>query len=230
MVVTNMVGRSKLSVTEQSVIHKCEHLIIKVGKRYREVKIHNRPMQIFMDEHPMAVGKSAVQLGRTVGLTERELLELAVAAPLHDVGKAHEDMAGLLRWFTGKPLTMKLRKIVTKTHTRLGPKMLDLIEEFEGFDGMPYNRRLAEEICLYHHPHIDPQRKKRSTQVKIVSITDQFDARTSVGVQRSHKKSCMSYEVAAREMLLEAEQGWLDRDLTRIFFEECLKLKVVNFS
>jgi HD-GYP domain-containing protein (c-di-GMP phosphodiesterase class II) len=204
-----------------------EGLIRKVKDRFSVVRIYQRDRNIIEFRHPVRVAKLSAEVGKIVGL--KNLDEYKVAACLHDVGKCHEDVEPLMRITRGERYSEERRTIVTTSHTRLGPQVLELLEQFADFRELPYNPDLARELCLYHHPEIDIDRVKRPLEVKILSIVDKYDAMTSGEEDRKHKTPDTP-ESALVKIADLVDLGILDREITHVFVEECLKRELPKFN
>jgi len=131
--------------------------------------------------HSVNVCILSMALGRRLGLSNRELMELGIGAFLHDVGKIEIPDAIL-----NKPakLTAEERKLMDQ-HARYGAAHLLRIQGDRGFSG----RALA--VAFEHHYKANKEnwptyRKKDDINLfsRIVKITDYFDAITTKRVYR----------------------------------------------
>jgi HD-GYP domain-containing protein (c-di-GMP phosphodiesterase class II) len=129
--------------------------------------------------HLDRVSRYACELGRLLGLSEEQLLELHHAAPLHDLGKIALPMDILNK--VGR-LTSEEMEII-KTHTVIGHRILD---------GSPYGvMQCAARIALSHHECWDgsgyPHKLVGNAiplEARIVAVADVYDALMS---QRAYK-------------------------------------------
>lgn len=124
-------------------------------------------------EHTERVGRTAVMIGRVLGMSETQLDSLRQAAPLHDIGKIGIPDAILLK--PGR-LTKQERRTMER-HTLIGADILSN-------SGSPVVA-LAEEIALTHHERWDGQGYPNRLTAeaiplvgRIVAIADVFDALT----------------------------------------------------
>ena len=131
----------------------------------------------------------ALEIGRTMGLTEEELRDLEIGGHIHDVGKVAIPDVILL-----KPTKLTEKEYeVMKLHVKLG---YELVKDL----GLP-ERSL--EVLLYHQEKFDgsgyPFGKKGEEiplLARIYTIADSFEAMTS---RRVYKKA-KPWEVALREL------------------------------
>jgi len=131
--------------------------------------------------HSVNVCILSMALGRRLGLSNRELMELGIGAFLHDVGKVEIPEAIL-----NKPaaLTIEEKKLMDQ-HARFGAAHLLRIQGDGGFSG----RALA--VAFEHHykankDNWSPYHKKDDITLfcRIVKIADYFDAITTKRVYR----------------------------------------------
>ena len=122
-------------------------------------------------EHTDRVARTARILGRTLGLTIDDADLLALAAPLHDIGKIGIPDTVLLK--PGKLTSDEFA--VMKTHAQLGADML------AGSDSPVL--QMGAEIALNHHERWDGTGYPRGLDgdqiplaARIVSVADVFDA------------------------------------------------------
>lgn len=162
--------------------------------------------------HLDRVGRYACEIGRLMGLSPTQILELHHATPLHDVGKI-----GIPSEILNKPsrLTREEMELV-KTHTVIGHRIL------EGSDAPVM--QCAARIALSHHecwdgsgyPH-GISRQAIPLDARIVAVADVYDALMS---QRAYKP-------AWEEELVLAEM----RNLRAIKFDpQILDLFLENIS
>ncbi|HOF83108.1 MAG: HD-GYP domain-containing protein [Acidobacteria bacterium] len=131
--------------------------------------------------HSVNVCILSMALGRRLGLSNRELMELGIGAFLHDLGKIEIPDAIL-----NKPaaLTPEEKKLMDQ-HARFGAAHLLRIQGDRGFSGR------ALSIAFEHHYKANkdnwPSYRKKDTInlfSRIVKITDYFDAITTKRVYR----------------------------------------------
>jgi putative two-component system response regulator len=119
--------------------------------------------------HTRRVGEFTGKLARMLGLTDYEARLIALAAPLHDVGKLAIPDSILL-----KPSQLTVREFKTiKTHTTIGAKLLAGIDH-------PL-LKCASTIALYHHERWDGTGYEGlkgdaiPLEARIVSVADVLD-------------------------------------------------------
>jgi putative two-component system response regulator len=119
--------------------------------------------------HTRRVGELTAKISRELGLTDYEVRLIAVAAPLHDVGKI-----AIPESILTKPSRLTDSEFaIVKTHTTIGAGLL------AGIDYPPLKR--AATIALYHHERWDGtgyEGLKGSAiplEARIVSVADVFD-------------------------------------------------------
>jgi putative two-component system response regulator len=119
--------------------------------------------------HTRRVGDLTAKLSRQLGLTDYEVGLIAVAAPLHDVGKIAIPESILTK--TSKLTDSEFT--IMKTHTTIGAALL------AGIDYPPLKR--AASIALYHHEWWDGagyeglKGNAIPLEARIVSVADVFD-------------------------------------------------------
>ncbi len=132
--------------------------------------------------HSVNVCVLSVALGRRIGLTRRELVELGLSAFLHDLGKLD-----IPKEILDKPAKLDAEEwAIMEKHSHLGAERLIEIKIERGIPSR------AVEVAMEHHIQPDLaggypkfQRKRRlSLYSKIVKITDFFDAMTTKRVYR----------------------------------------------
>ena len=145
-----------------------------------------------MEGHTERLAGLALELGRAIGLAERELERLELGAVLHDVGKIGIPDRILMK---PGPLTQEERAVM-ETHAEIGDRMLASLEPLaavrpivrhhhERWDGQGYPDRLeAEQIPLL---------------ARIVSIADSVEAMSGERPYRPPK--------TGDEVVHELEQG-----------------------
>lgn len=140
-------------------------------------------------EHTKRVGQWSALLAEALGLPEASIMEIRLAAPLHDVGKIAIPDRILLK--PGKLDSDEWN--VMKSHTTIGAKMVS---------GARNSLLLtAEAIALNHHEKWDGSGYPRSLQsdaiplpARIVAVADAFDAMTH---PRPYRKAMPESEALA---------------------------------
>ncbi len=181
-----------------------EHTLDKVKSRFKDQQHH-------MDH----VERYSVAIGKALGVQGDELKELALAAKLHDVGKAFIDPDIL-----NKPGKLAKEEMETiKKHPEIGYWLLKgdkryrklakyIRHHHERWDGLGYPGGLkSEEIPLFS---------------RIISVADAYDAMTTKRVYQKTK----SREEAFRE-LIEHSGTQFDTKIVKVFVEKVL-LKFPN--
>jgi HD-GYP domain-containing protein (c-di-GMP phosphodiesterase class II) len=131
--------------------------------------------------HSVNVCVLSVALGRRMGLSRRELVELGLSAFLHDLGKLD-----IPKEILDKPAKLDPDEwAIMEKHSHLGAERLIEIKIERGIPSR------AVQVAMEHHIQPDLggypkyQRKRRlSLYSKIVKITDFFDAMTTKRVYR----------------------------------------------
>jgi response regulator RpfG family c-di-GMP phosphodiesterase len=124
-------------------------------------------------EHALRVGRSSALLAEAVGLSRKDVEALALAAPLHDLGKVSIPDSVLLKQ---GPLTLDERATI-ETHTTVGARLLA--------GGASEVIQLAHDIALTHHERFDGggyPNGLRGDAIplpgRIVALADVFDSLT----------------------------------------------------
>lgn len=129
------------------------------------------------DGHAQRVSTYSLEIGRHLGLPEKELTALEQSAMLHDIGMIgiHPQVLAQEHRFNRHDME------IIKSHTALGWKLLQ---------SLPFNRT-ERDVVLHHHEKVDgsgyPDGLKGShipITARIVAAADIFDALTS---QRPHR-------------------------------------------
>lgn len=159
--------------------------------------------------HIERVGRMSAALARAAGLDEEFCATIALAAPLHDVGKVAAPDAVLLKSGALEPHERQ----VIERHPETGYRLLD--------GSSSKVLRMAASIARTHHERFDGRgygRGLRAGEIpiegRIVAIVDVFDALTS----DRHYRAALSVEVALREM--RADEGHFDPELLEVFVEQ----------
>ncbi len=160
----------------------------------------------YTEGHTERVSQYAAFLGERLGMPDKQIDNLRMGALIHDIGKIGIDLNILNK--PGK-LTPAERKLI-ETHPALGEKICNPLKS------------LQDVTCIIrnHHERLDGsgypdglQGDEIPLEVRIVSITDVFDALTT---DRSYRPA-MSIEVALAILREEADEGKLDASLVREF-------------
>lgn len=128
--------------------------------------------------HSVNVALLAVRLGERLGMEQRELMQLAEAALLHDVGKTRIPVDILTK--AGRPTEREWRTI--RRHPLIGAEIL---AELQGL------APLTPVVALEHHvdyagggyPDLGPERRPRAIS-QIVSVVDVYESVTGARAYR----------------------------------------------
>jgi len=140
--------------------------------------------------HTQRVGNLSARIASALGLTDREMEVIRLAAPLHDIGKIGIPDDILLK---PGPLTDQ-EYLVIKQHVTIGASILS--------GGTTELLHLAEKVALTHHERWDGTGylglvgEQIPQSARIVSVADVYDALTSV---RPYK-SAWSHEQSVEEI------------------------------
>jgi putative two-component system response regulator len=157
-------------------------------------------------QHTQRVGQWAAMLGQAIGLSQKQVEIIRLAAPLHDLGKI-----GIPDGILLKPAKLTVEEYAqVKRHTDIGRMILS---------GSKFSiLQTAERIALYHHERWDGGGYYGLTgediplEARIVSVADVFDVITHA---RPYKEAS-SFEVAVEVIRQEAGKQF-DPDLVRTF-------------
>ncbi len=166
------------------------------------------------EEHAERLQQYCCQIGRLLGVSEKELDEMSLFAMLHDIGKVGINDAILQK---PAPLTedewLEMRKHpeigfrIAQNNIDLAPISEYILSHHERWDGKGYPRGLcAEEIPMLS---------------RILAIADAYDAMTN---ERVYRKA-MSREAAAAEILRNAGTQF-DPRIARLFIEQVLGIQL----
>jgi HD-GYP domain-containing protein (c-di-GMP phosphodiesterase class II) len=144
--------------------------------------------------HSVNVCVLSLALGKRIGLTRPELMDLGISAALHDVGKLD-----VPKEILEKPAMLDAReRAVIERHSHTGAN--DLIQLMMTHD-LPV---AAVQVALEHHVRADMngypryvRRKRLNLFSRIVKITDYYDAITT---KRVYRKDVLTPEAALRQM------------------------------
>ena len=156
--------------------------------------------------HIERVGRMSAALARAAGMDDRFCATIALAAPLHDVGKVAAPDAVLLKH--GR-LDADERELIER-HAETGYRIL----EGSSSDVL----QMAARIALTHHERVDGTGYTRHlageeipVEGRIVAIVDVFDALTTDRVYRRALPVSEAIEVMRRD------EGHFDRELLEVF-------------
>jgi len=162
----------------------------------------------FLTGHSKRVQELAVGIGRRIGMQEEDLLPLATAARIHDIGLV--GIPGRILWKKRK-LTAQEREIVKK-HPFLGAKLL------EGIPGMDETRRIILEHQEFHdgsgYPH-GLRGEEICRGARILSIAEFFDSITS---ERPHRGGLRPEE--ATQIIRNSMGKIFDEEVCLAFLEQ----------
>jgi response regulator RpfG family c-di-GMP phosphodiesterase len=155
-----------LSNLRESYEATLDAMVSAIESRDYETKHHCRRVQVY-----------AVQLGRRLGLSAEQLVDVSYGSLLHDVGKIGVPDSILLK--PGR-LTEEEWRVMRK-HTLIGHKMISKIKFLKG----------ASDIVLFHHERWDGRGypfglagEDIPLSARIFSVIDSFDAITSKRVYK----------------------------------------------
>ena len=165
-----------------------------LGSTFRALDAALQARDLCTHTHCQRVIYYSLSLGRTMGLSEQELVTLERGVFLHDIGKIHMPDSVLL-----KPgLLSETERTVMQQHPQIG------------FEMLRHNPLLtdAAEIVLTHHERYNGSGYPMGIRgediplgARICAITDTFDALTSIRPYRTP----MSFEEACR--YINSERG-----------------------
>ena len=148
----------------------------------------------------------AVRLGKRIGLSDDQCAALRVAGTIHDIGKVVVPDAVLMK--PGR-LTFEEMKVI-KQHPLEGERICSPLKSL----------RRALPIIRHHHERLDGsgypdglRGERIPLTSRVLQIVDIYDALTT---DRPYRVG-LSVEMAMTTMYEEADRGWLDMDLMRIF-------------
>jgi putative nucleotidyltransferase with HDIG domain len=158
-------------------------------------------------EHSFSVAKYCRQIGAAVGLSDSQLINLLIAAELHDIGKIYipDDILN-------KPGKLNDTEIaIIKSHPAYGAFYLE-------------KRSFSSDVIkgvLYHHERYDGKGYPFGLKgeniplfARIIAIADSFDAMTSKRVY----KNALSYSEAMEEIKKNAGTQF-DPEIAEIFLD-----------
>lgn len=164
--------------------------------------------------HTQRVGKVSELLAEKLGMSPREVIEMRLTAPLHDIGKIGIPDTIL---FKNGPLDANEWKIM-KTHTEIGAHILE--SNFEVL-------KRAQRIALCHHEKYDGsgypsglKGEKIPIEARIVTISDSFDAIVS---KRPYKKAMAVLD--AVDEIVKNSGTQFDPQLVKVFVKIAEKIE-----
>ncbi len=158
--------------------------------------------------HVERVGAYCVEIGRRVGVCDDELAALKTGGVVHDIGKI-----GIPDQILNKPGKLTEEEYaVIKRHPLIGYDILKSLRTF----------RLVLPIVRWHHERPNgtgyPDGLKGDELPllpRITSVADVFDA---ISTDRPYRKA-LPLDQCRSILMGDAEKGWLDIDLVRVFCE-----------
>jgi len=185
-----------------------------IFERHRESYLNSVKMLVaFLDHkdeytkgHCERVTRYAVMLGQALAMDERDIMNLELAALLHDIGKlaVPDDIINK----EGK-LTAQEYDII-KMHPAVGYELIKDIAFLE----------VSKNVLLQHHERIDGKGyplglngAEIDTMSRILSIADAYDAMTS---SRPYRKDALSKESAIGQLKM-SRGSQFDTDIVDVF-------------
>lgn len=168
-------------------------------------------------KHSINVGMISSMIGKWMGYSQVELMDVALAGMLHDIGKSKIPMD-----IINKPARLTPEELeIIKTHPRAGYEILSESKEvnFDVLFGV-----------LEHHEWIDGKGypagssgKKIHEFARIVAVADVFDAMTS---NRSYKGKISPFKAA--DIVMEESAAHLDPEIVQLFLSRIAQFYVGN--
>ncbi|MBU1665439.1 MAG: response regulator [Gammaproteobacteria bacterium] len=157
-------------------------------------------------DHVARVARNALVFGRALGLAAEDLLILRRGAVLHDIGKLGIPDAILLK--PGK--LSEAEWTVMQSHTVIGERLVSGMRRM----------RPAAEIIRSHHERWDasgyPDGLRGEAIPLLARVFQLVDIHDALAYERPYKTALAAAEVAGI-LEREAEMGWRDPQLTRVF-------------
>jgi len=188
---------------------------LKYGKIMRKQTIDAVLRNIYLNYdqeqiHAEKVSQYCEAMGRSMGLSEKEIYDIKITGILHDIGKIMIDPKLLSK---SEKLTEEEFEMI-KRHTEIGYQILKSVDEYIV---------LAESV-LYHHEHWDgtgyPEGLKNEEiplHARIISVADAYEAMTA---KRPYKKMKTKKEAIAE--LKKCAGTQFDPKIVNIFIEKVL--------
>lgn len=162
----------------------------------------------YTDGHTRRVADVAIGIGRRMGLDEKQVKVLDVAAVIHDIGKV-----GTPEWILNKSGSLSHEEFdVMKEHPEMGAKIIRPISALKE----------CIDPVLHHHEKIDgsgyPHGLKGdeiSIESRIISVSDIFDA---LYTKRPYRDA-LSIEAVKEIIKKDCESGKLDKSVVKHLFE-----------
>ena len=169
--------------------------------------------------HCERLASLAVQLGRKIGLNHDQIESLRIAGIVHDVGKVVVPDSVLLK---PGPLTPQEAEIIRR-HPAEGERICAPMQSL----------RPVLPIIRHHHERMDgsgyPDGLRGEAiplSARVLQVVDIYDALTT---DRPYRKA-FDAELALATLYSEAERGWLDIDLVRLFAPVAVAPKAANYG
>lgn len=168
-------------------------------------------------KHSINVGMVASMIGKWLGYGPVELMDIALAGMLHDIGKSRIPLE-----IINKPARLTEAEFdIIKTHSRAGYEILSESTEVN------FDVRFG---VLEHHEWINgggypngSSGKKIHEYARIVAVADVFDAITS---NRSYKSKISPFRAA--EIVMEESVTHLDPEIVQLFLSRISQFYVGN--
>lgn len=168
-------------------------------------------------KHSINVGMVASMIGKWMGYSQNDLMNLALAGMLHDIGKSK-----IPNEIINKPGKLDDAEFeIMKTHPRAGYEILSDTKEVS-FDVLFGVLEHHEWICGGGYPN-GSVGKKIHEFARIVAVSDVFDAMTS---NRSYKSKMSPFRAA--EVVMEESAAHLDPEIVQLFLSRVSQFYVGN--
>jgi HD-GYP domain-containing protein (c-di-GMP phosphodiesterase class II) len=185
-------GIWNFTVTKRWIQSICD--LITLDESFLLGLVNLKNFQDYVLNHSVNVCVLSLALGKRIGLTRPELMDLGISAALHDVGKLD-----VPREILEKPALLDAReRAVVERHSHSGANtLIRLMMAHE----LPI---AAVQVALEHHVRADMngypryvRRKRVNLFSRIVKITDYYDAITT---RRVYRPGVLAPETALRQM------------------------------
>lgn len=168
-------------------------------------------------KHSINVGLLSASIGKWIGLSDKDITDLATAGILHDIGKSK-----IPKYILNKPAILSEQEFgIAKRHAEYGKEILK--------DGGEYNNIIIEGV-LYHHERYDGSGypygligDEIPLFGRIIAIADVFDALIS---DKVYRKKISPFEAA--DVLKHLSFEKLDPKITNIFLKKLSEFYVGN--